>query len=73
MHETVFLLWHTHRIDSTDSEKLIGVYTSEELAEEAKRRMVILPGFKDCPDGFEVVPALLNKDSWEDGYVTYTF
>ena len=33
--KSVFVLWHVHKIDDTDSEKLIGVYETEELAKEA--------------------------------------
>ena len=73
MIETVYLLWHTHQIGGADHEKLIGVYSAEGLAADAKSRMLQLPGFRECPNGFEIVPAVLNKDSWEEGYVTYKF
>jgi hypothetical protein len=73
MSDTVYLLWHTHTIGNDDSNKLIGVYTSELLAAEARMRMLLQPGFKECPDGFLIVLALLNKDSWEEGYFTYSY
>ena len=72
MNEQVYLLWHTHATEAVDNHKLIGVYTSEQLAEGAKARIVKQPGFQECPDGFLIVPAVLNKDSWEEGYFTVT-
>jgi hypothetical protein len=67
----VFLLWHTHpRRGGEDDEKLLGVYSSTELAETARARATKLPGFCDSPEGFEICPYDLDKDEWQEGYVT---
>ena len=69
----VFLLFHTHELPGgEDDDKLIGVYSSAEMAEGAKRRALMLPGFKDAPDGFVIDRYALDEDHWQEGYVTIT-
>lgn len=76
--QTVYLLWH--RFESRNSKeedleeraKLIGVYTDEEEARRAVERVKDQPGFIDHPDGFVVDCYELNKDSWAEGFFTYT-
>ncbi len=66
-----FLLWHTHQLrGGEDDEKLLGVYSSSELAEAARSRAAKLPGFCDAPEGFEICAYDLDKDEWPEGYVT---
>jgi hypothetical protein len=67
--ESVFLLWHVHKLNDTDEEKLIGVYRTEEDAKAAIQRLGKKPGFIDTPDGFQCSKYELNKDSWTEGYV----
>ena len=31
------------------------------------------PGFIDFPDGFQILEDVLNRDSWVEGFVTYTY
>lgn len=69
----VYLLWHTHTLESLDGGedvKLIGVYTSKELAEAAQARSELLEGFKDAKEGFEISRSVLDKDCWTSGYIT---
>ena len=69
----VFLLWHLHEFpDGEEDTKLIGVYSTRELAERARERMVCQPGFGDLPLGFQICPYQLDKDNWTEGYVTET-
>lgn len=68
---SVFLLWHVREgPDGEENAKLIGVYSTAELAEEARQRTVTLPGFRDHPDGFIVDRYGLDRDHWKDGFVT---
>ena len=68
---TVFLLWHVHKLtEETDDEKLIGVYSSEARAMEARTRVAIQPGFRDQPEGFEIHAYELDRDGWPEGFVT---
>ena len=67
----VYLLWHTHVIsDDQEDDKLIGIYSSRELAEAARGRISQQPGFQEYPTGFLVSPYTLDKDHWTEGFVT---
>jgi hypothetical protein len=67
----IYLLWHVHKLNELDDdEKLIGAYSSEEKAEEAKLRAMKKPGFQDAPDGFEISPYEVDQDHWLEGFVT---
>jgi hypothetical protein len=69
----VFLLWHVHEIPHGDEDaKLIGVYSTREMAEHARERLVSQPGFRDPPEGFEVSAYRLDQDRWTEGIVSET-
>ena len=71
--EKVYLLWHTHideNLNEGEDIKLIGVYSSELLAEEALQRKSKEKGFKDHLEGFEISRYILDQDSWSSGFVT---
>jgi len=69
----MFLLWHVHKFpDGEEDAKLIGVYSSRELAEEAQQRAVMQPGFRDRPSDFCISGYTVNQDHWQEGYVTET-
>ncbi|MFI9106551.1 hypothetical protein ACIGXA_39250 [Streptomyces fildesensis] len=66
-----YLVLHTHEFEAGDEDlKIIGLYRSAELAASAVARAKELPGFKDVPEGFEIVPYKLDVDGWLAGYVT---
>ncbi|MGV9242548.1 DUF7336 domain-containing protein [Streptomyces sp. NPDC003710] len=58
-------------IDEQDGDdvKLLGIYSTEEKAEECIVRARLLPGFQDEPECFVIVPYLLDDDTWQDGFV----
>lgn len=67
----VYLLWHTHTSnDGKADEKLLGVYSSESRANERRASAMELPGFNSCPDGFEVVRYVVDRDEWDEGFAT---
>ncbi|HEY8505603.1 MAG TPA: hypothetical protein VIL46_13545 [Gemmataceae bacterium] len=67
----VYPLWHVHEFeDGREDEKLLGIYSSRELAEEALERARSLPGFRDAPDGFEIGCYTVDRVCWPEGYVT---
>jgi hypothetical protein len=71
--EKVFLVWHVRVIseeDDTEDIKLIGIYTTEKLAEEAIERKKMFEGFRDFPEGFEISENPLNQDLWSEGFIT---
>ncbi len=71
----IFLLWHTH--DLTDSYgihkevKLIGVFSSEEKANEAIGQVKDQEGFRDFPIScFQIDKSKIDQPSWADGFST---
>jgi hypothetical protein len=69
---SVFLLWHTHDLpDGGEDAKLLGVYSSRQLAEkkieEKYRNLAAFEGDGDFViDEYEV-----DQDNWEDdGFVS---
>ena len=68
--QVVLVLLHSHELDECEEIKLIGVYTSRELAEDATRRLRDQPGFRLYPDGFHVGGYPLNTDYWAKGFKT---
>jgi hypothetical protein len=69
----VFLLYHIHEFPEGEEDvKLIGVYSSRELAEQSQQRALVQPGFRETPDGFCIDCYTVNEDHWLEGYVTVT-
>ena len=69
----VFLLWHVHVFPGGEEDaKLIGVYSSHELAELVQQRALKQPGFRDTPTGFCIDCYSVDEDHWQEGYVTET-
>jgi hypothetical protein len=65
------LVVHVHEFeDGSEDMKIIGLYRTEERARAAVARALPLPGFRDAPDGFSVVPYTLDVDGWTEGYTT---
>lgn len=70
----VYLLWHIHELTDDfgahDEEKMIGVFSSAEKANETIERLKGLEGFRDCPlkcfmvDEYEVDKPL----NWTEGF-----
>lgn len=66
----VFVLQHVHATDDEQEDiKLIGVYSTRELAEAAVSRLSRVSGFCDMPDGFHIDEYQLDRDHWTEGYV----
>ena len=69
----VYLLWHTHIIENLrngEDVKLLGTFSSVELAKNAENRAKLLAGFKDAVDGFHISEYEIDKQHWTDGFVT---
>ena len=65
----VFLLYHINELNDDDS-KLIGVYSSQENAEIARQKTMLLPGFIIFPNSFLIDKVRLDEDHWQEGFVT---
>lgn len=66
----VHLLWHAHDLDEEVDVKLLGVYSSEQQAVEARERAKPLPGFCESPTGFHIDAYEVDTDQWTTGFVT---
>lgn len=70
--QTVYILYHVHELNELDEdEKLIGIYASRADADAAIERAKLLPGFKECPDGFSIGEYVLGQDQWVEGFFTW--
>ncbi|HVJ70715.1 MAG TPA: hypothetical protein VM531_04260 [Sphingomicrobium sp.] len=65
--ELLFVLLHS--LPETGRVKVVGVYSSRELAEAAVERTRLLPGFADEPDGFTIEQYEVDRDHWPRGFV----
>ncbi len=69
--EKVFLLWHTRPLEDDEKDsKLVGIYSSHELAEAKIVKYQTIVGFKELPECFEISEYNIDKDYWEEGFVT---
>ena len=58
-----------HSLAETGRVKVVGIYSSRALAEEATERAKALPGFLEEPDGFTIERYEVDKDHWPRGFV----
>jgi len=66
----VYLLWHAHDLDEEVDVKLLGVYSNQQNAEEAKQRVSLKPGFRDSQQGFHIDCYEVDRDWWAEGFET---
>ena len=67
----IWTLHHVHEFDDGCEEyKLIGLFSSKELAESALESVRDQPGFRDLPEGFEISEWTVDRIGWAEGYVT---
>ena len=67
MTNIVHLLWF-RREGLDEADIFIGAYSSEEQAKAAIERLRKKEGFVNFPQGFEIYPRELNRDSWVRGF-----
>jgi homoserine kinase type II len=67
---TVYLVQHVRDAETDVGLKIIGVYSSRELATAAIAQLRNQEGFKQWPDGFSIDDYELDKTFWSDGFVT---
>jgi hypothetical protein len=69
----VFLLWHHYPDDPDDPDddnaKLLGVYSSEEIAElRREEKYKQLPGFSRGDGEFVIDSYEIDQDQWNEGF-----
>ena len=67
----IYVLWH-FRTDEQgcDHDKMLGVFSTRDKAQEALDFLRDKPGFKDYPDGFEILSGTMDKYGLKEGFVT---
>jgi len=74
----VYLSEHTHLLPGGEEGHeeetliLIGIYATQEDAEQARKRAITKPGFRDSPEGFSISEHMVGQDNWTEGFVTMT-
>jgi hypothetical protein len=71
--DKIYVLRHEYELDGYDSMKILGVYSTLSLAENAQARFAVEPGFRDHQDGFVIHECRMDDDLWSGGFVTYRF
>jgi hypothetical protein len=81
----VYLLWHIHHSsdqhadadgnlvwdeEDGDNPKILGVYSTAQRAQDRIERARRDPGFADEPDCFMIDRYVVDRDHWEDGFVS---
>jgi len=69
----VFLLQHSYEVNGVENSKIIGVYSSREIAESIIIKYKKLPGFRNYPNEFFIDGYELDEDNWEEGFVSSFF
>lgn len=64
-----YLLYHWRDEADDETAKPIGVFSSLEAAEGAKRRLSGEPGFRSQPDRFIVDEYPVDHVNWTEGFV----
>ncbi|WP_236208969.1 DUF7336 domain-containing protein [Pseudomonas tohonis] len=65
---TIYLLQHLIEREDGEDAKIIGIYSSTELANAAALKLSLAPGFKGAPQGFSIDAYELDKTFWQDGF-----
>lgn len=67
----VHVVWHEFEEPAEiDHERVVGVFSTRALAEEAVAASMQLPGFADYPDGFMTGAVTLGERGWTEGFAT---
>jgi hypothetical protein len=68
----VFIVHHSYEVEPCghDETKLIGIYSTRQLAKTAIKRLSVQPGFRDKPECFSIDECEIDKENWTEGYVT---
>jgi hypothetical protein len=68
---SVYLLQHAAREDTDDEDiKTLGIYSNQDKADAAIKRLVKLPGFRRFPNSFYIDRYTLDQNEWAEGFVT---
>ncbi len=67
--KTIYFVQHENiEDDYIEEPRVIGIYTSEESAQEAIERAKKLSGYGDFPEGFQIMKYVLDSDQFIVGF-----
>jgi hypothetical protein len=70
MNPVTYDLWHLRYDGREDHDKLLGIFSTKEKAEEALDLLRDKPGFRDHPEGFEICDGPIDETSWLEGFAS---
>ncbi|WP_156874073.1 DUF7336 domain-containing protein [Sphingorhabdus lutea] len=69
----VYLVTHAHELEFyAEHEKIIGIYSTQENAEEAINKLKLKAGFCERIEDFQIEEHIVDEDSWREGFATIT-
>lgn len=70
--EHIYLVQHCYEVNDVDEIKLIGIFSTEELANNAINDLIDKPGFKTLPkECFTISNLKIDEYSWKDGFISW--
>lgn len=71
MVQEVYVLQHSYALQNgCDETKLLGVFSSEDKAQQAIEMYRTLPGFCEHPQDFHLDKYLVDETCWTEGFCT---
>ena len=70
---TVVVVHHVYAAESGEEVKLIGIYSSPEIAHREIEKLKEQPGFRSLPEHFSVDEYKLDQTNWSEGYISETY
>jgi hypothetical protein len=65
----VYIVQHVREDDDIGgSAKIIGIYSTKQLATAAVEKAKVLPGFSKHTNGFSIDEYKLDEDCWQSGF-----
>lgn len=68
------MLQHSHLVEGESDvydSKIIGIYSSEQLALNVVQRYKSICGFEKYPDDFYIDKYKINEDHWTEGFIGF--
>lgn len=71
MSQDYYEFWHM-RVDAEgrDFDKQLGIYSTQDNAESGLALLRDRPGFRDHPDGFEILDGTMDRTGMTEGFIT---
>ncbi len=67
----VYILHHVRQPGEEEEDvKLLGVFSSEELAQKSIEKYKKMEGFEDFQEGFSIDKYIVDKMEWGEGFIT---